>query len=54
VEELVGDIVDEDVSSKKLKTTMKIVSLTKAALKGSPEGDTFIATIQKAKGLTEQ
>ena len=54
VEKLVGDIVDEDVSSKKLKTTMKIVSLTKAALKGSPEGDTFIATIQKAKGLTEQ
>jgi len=54
VEDIVGDIVDNDVSSKKLKTTMKIISLTKAALKGSTEGDTFIATIEKAKGLTEQ
>jgi len=54
VEDIVGDIVDDDASSKKLKTTMKIISLTKAALKGSPEGDTFIATILKAKGLTEQ
>jgi hypothetical protein len=54
VEDIVGDIVDNDASSKKLKTTMKIISLTKAALKGSTEGDTFIATIEKAKGLTEQ
>jgi len=54
VEDVVGDIVDIDASSKKLKTTMKIISLTKAALKGSTEGDTFIATIEKAKGLTEQ
>ena len=54
VQNIVGDIVDEDVSSKKLKTTMKIISLVKAALKNTPEGDTFIATIEKAKGLTEQ
>jgi hypothetical protein len=54
VEDIVGDIVDNDASSKKLKTTMKIISLTKAALKGSNEGDTFIATIEKAKRLTEQ
>jgi hypothetical protein len=54
VEDIVGDIVDEDVSSKKLKTTMKIVSLIKSTLKGTPEGDTFSATIEKAKGLTEQ
>ena len=54
VQDLVGDIVDEDVSSKKLKTTMKIVSLVKAALKDTPEGATFSATIEKAKGLTEQ
>ena len=54
VQDLVGDIVDEDVSSKKLKTTMKIVSLVKAALKDTPEGATFTATIEKAKGLTEQ
>lgn len=54
VESKVGDIVDPNVSSKKLKTTMRIISLTKAALKGSPEGDTFLLTIEKAKGLTEQ
>lgn len=54
VEDIIGDIVDEDASSKKLKTTMKIVSLVKATLKGTPEGDTFSATIEKAKGLTEQ
>jgi hypothetical protein len=33
---------------------MKIISLTKAALKGTPEGVAFQATIEKAKGLTEQ
>jgi hypothetical protein len=33
---------------------MKIISLTKAALKGTPEGETFLVTILKAKGLTEQ
>jgi hypothetical protein len=33
---------------------MKIISLTKAALKGTPEGGTFQTTIEKAKGLTEQ
>jgi hypothetical protein len=33
---------------------MKIISLTKAALKGTPEGGTVQATIEKAKGLTEQ
>lgn len=54
VEDKVGKLVDEDSSSKKLKISMKIISLTKAALKGTPEGDTFIATIEKAKGLTEQ
>lgn len=54
VENKVGQLVDEESSSKKLKISMKIISLTKAALKGTPEGDTFIATIEKAKGLTEQ
>jgi hypothetical protein len=54
VESKVGKLVDEETSSKKLKISMKIISLTKAALKGTPEGDTFIATIEKAKGLTEQ
>lgn len=54
VEDKVGDIVDPDASSKKLKITMRIIALTKAALKGTPEGLTFIQTIEKAKGLTEQ
>jgi len=50
----VGPLVEDDASSKKLKISMKIISLTKAALKGTTEGDTFSATIEKAKGLTEQ
>ena len=54
VQSKVGPLVDEETSSKKLKISMKIISLTKAALKGTPEGDTFLATIEKAKGLTEQ
>ena len=54
VESKVGEIVDPDSSSKKLKTTMRIIALTKASLKDSTEGTTFKATIEKAKGLTEQ
>jgi len=54
VQERTGPLVEDDASSKKLKISMKIISLTKAALKGTPEGDTFKATIEKAKGLTEQ
>jgi len=54
VEDKVGDIVDVDASSKKLKITMRIIALTKAALKGTTEAATFQATIEKAKGLTEQ
>jgi hypothetical protein len=49
-----GPLVEDDASSKKLKISMKIISLTKAALKGTPDGATFQATIEKAKGLTEQ
>jgi hypothetical protein len=54
VESKVGKVVEDGISSRKLKMTMKIVSLTKAALKGTSEGGTFLATIEKAKGLTEQ
>ena len=54
VQDKVGQLVEDDASSKKLKISMKIISLTKAALKGTPEGGTFQATIEKAKGLTEQ
>lgn len=54
VEDKIGDIVEPDASSKKLKITMRIIALTKAALKGTTEAATFQATIEKAKGLTEQ
>ena len=54
VEDKVGEIVDPEASSKKLKITMRIISLVKASLKNTPEGQAFIATIEKAKGLTEQ
>jgi hypothetical protein len=49
-----GPLVEDEASSKKLKISMKIISLTKAALKGTPDGVAFQATIEKAKGLTEQ
>ena len=54
VESKVGQIVEEDISSRKLKISMKIIALTKAALKDKPEGGTFQATIEKAKRLTEK
>ena len=49
-EELVG----EDDSSKKLKATIKAISLANVALKGTPEGERFRTVIEKAKGLTEK
>jgi hypothetical protein len=54
VEGIIGEIVDPTASSKKLKITMRIIALTKAALKGTDEGRTFMETIEKAKSLTEQ
>ena len=54
VESKVGKIVEDDISSKKLKISMKIISMTKAALKGHPEAVAFQSTIDNAKKLTEQ
>ena len=55
VESKVGDIVDPDASSKKLKTTMAIIGLTKSALKSHKDAlSEFNDTIEKAKNLTEQ
>lgn len=54
VENIVGPLVDKDASSKKLKITMKIIALVKSALKGKPEYESFMTTIQNAKNLTEQ
>jgi hypothetical protein len=54
VESKVGKIVDDDISSRKLKISMKIISLTRAALKGTSELAAFDTTIENAKKLTEQ
>ena len=54
VESKVGKIVEDDVSSKKLKTSMRIIALTKAGLKGSEELKRFNEVIENAKDLTEQ
>ena len=51
-----GDILDGDESttSRKLRTFTKIIAMTKAALKGSSEGEAFCLTIENAKKLTEK
>jgi hypothetical protein len=56
VEDITGDLLAGDTSttSRKLRTFTKIIALTKAALKGTPEGDEFILTIDNAKKLTEK
>ena len=54
VESKIGKIVEDGISSRKLKTSMKIIALTKAALKGSSEAEAFHLTIENAKRLTEQ
>ena len=56
VESKVGDILEGDKksTSRKLRTFTKIIAMTKAALKGTPEGTAFLETIEHAKGLTEQ
>jgi hypothetical protein len=54
VENIVGEIVPEDASSRKLKISNRIIALTKSALKGTPEGEKFQGTISRALGLTEK
>ena len=54
VQSKVGQLVEEKTSSKKLRISMSIISLTKSALKGTPAGNDFNVTIEKAKSLTEQ
>lgn len=56
VESKVGDILEGDTktTSRKLRTFTKIIALTKAALKGTSEAETFSLTIEKAKSLTEK
>ena len=54
VENITGDLLAGDTSttSRKLRTFTKIIALTKAALKGTTEGDEFNITIENAKKLT--
>jgi len=55
VESIVGVFVPEDASSRKLKISNTIISMTKASLKPYKDDyDKFVATIEKAKGLTEK
>ena len=55
VENIVGDLVKEDASSKKLKLTNAIIGLIKRSLKNdSVELEDFNKVINNAKDLTEQ
>jgi hypothetical protein len=55
VESIVGDLVKEDASSKKLKLTNAIIGLIKRSLKDSKtELEDFNKVIHNAKDLTEQ
>jgi len=54
MEEKVGKLVDDGVSSRKLKISQRIIALTKQALKGSTELEHFLKIIEKAKCLTEK
>jgi len=55
VEGIVGEFVPPDASSRKLKISTTTIAMTKAALKPHKEDyDRFMATINKAKSLTEQ
>ena len=55
VEAATGEqLVDPSDSSKKLKATLKVISMAKVALKNEPELARFNEVINKAKGLTER
>jgi hypothetical protein len=54
VENIIGEIVPPDASSRKLKISNRIISLTKVALKGTPEGEKFQNTISRALEFTEK
>lgn len=54
VESQIGIFVPVDASSRKMKISNKIISMTKVALKGTPEGEAFKNTINNALSLTEK
>lgn len=54
VESKIGKFVEDGISSRKLKISMKMISLARTALKGTDELVAFDETIKNAKKLTEQ
>jgi len=54
VENIVGEFIPADASSRKLKISNAIISMTKVALKGTSEGEKFNKTIKNALSLTEK
>jgi hypothetical protein len=56
LEDRYGDLLEgeESTTSRKLRTFTKMIALTKAVLKGTPDGDDFNKTIENAKALTEK
>lgn len=54
VERKVGVFVEDDASSRKMKIMQGILSMTKKALRGTPEGEHFETIINNAKSLTEK
>ena len=54
VESLIGVFVPQDASSRKLTMQNRVIAMVKIALKGEPEYDSFIKTIDNAKNLMEK
>lgn len=54
VESKVGKIVEDGVSSRKMKISQRIIALTKNALKGTDELHHFNSILSDAKSLTEK
>lgn len=55
VEGIIGQFIPADASSRKLKISNAIISMTKASLKSHKEDyESFMNTIEKAKSLTER
>jgi len=54
IESILGEIVPAESSSRKLKISNKIVSIIKETLKGEPEYEKFMKTINNALSLTEK
>ena len=54
VEGLIGMFVPSDASSRKLTMQNRVIAMVKVALKGEPECDSFMKTIENAKNLVEK